>query len=405
MSRSTSRNRRTPGGQDLAAAVGRGRDLLQGGRAADVVQRPQRAGAHLAALADRHHAELALVLGQLLEVGDQLPVARLEDVQRQHQARHQDGAEGEERESLRHRPRLWRPVGCAAGSTTPARPPGSRAQPRLAAVISRIDLRGRALDPVTLRAVLPRAELDVEAALAAVQPICERVRTGGATALRDLGEQFDGVRPAELRVPAAALAAALDGLDPVVRAALEESIRRARLVHRAQRRTRRRDPGRAGRQRHRALGAGRAGRALRARWAGGLPEQRRDERRARPGGRRRLAGGRLAAAAGQPHGVRRAAQPDHPRGVRAARGRGGLRGRRGAGDRDVRLRRARDRRPRSRRDPLCPGRSGHRPGQHLRRRGQAGAQGADRHRRRGRPDRDRRSWPTTRPRRCTSPPT
>jgi histidinol dehydrogenase len=85
--------------------------------------------------------------------------------------------------------------------------------------------------------VLPRAELDVDAALAVVAPICEQVRSGGAEALRDLGERFDGVRPTELRVPAEALDEALSGLDPVVRAALEESIRRARLVHREQRRS------------------------------------------------------------------------------------------------------------------------------------------------------------------------
>jgi histidinol dehydrogenase len=104
-------------------------------------------------------------------------------------------------------------------------------------VISRIDLRGRQLDPADLRAVLPRAELDVEAALATVQPICAQVRNGGAGALRELSERFDGVRPAHLRVPTETLAAALAGLDSPVRAALEESIRRARLVHRDQRRT------------------------------------------------------------------------------------------------------------------------------------------------------------------------
>jgi histidinol dehydrogenase len=107
-------------------------------------------------------------------------------------------------------------------------------------VITRIDLRGRRLDrsdAAELRDVLPRAELDVEAALATVRPICERVRTGGAAALRDLGERFDGVRPTELRVPERALTDALAELDPAVRAALEESIRRARLVHREQRRT------------------------------------------------------------------------------------------------------------------------------------------------------------------------
>jgi histidinol dehydrogenase len=103
-------------------------------------------------------------------------------------------------------------------------------------VIARTDLRGRPLDTASLRQVLPRGEFDVEAALAAVRPICRQVEHGGAPVLRDLGERFDGVRPDALRVPAQALRAALDQLDGAVRAALEESIRRARLVHRDQRR-------------------------------------------------------------------------------------------------------------------------------------------------------------------------
>jgi histidinol dehydrogenase len=104
-------------------------------------------------------------------------------------------------------------------------------------VISRIDLRGRPLDARSLREVLPRAEFDVEAALSAVGPICEDVRHRGADALRDLGERFDGVRPAHLRVPAEVLRAARDSLDLDVRAALEETIRRVRIVHEDQRRT------------------------------------------------------------------------------------------------------------------------------------------------------------------------
>jgi len=104
-------------------------------------------------------------------------------------------------------------------------------------VISRIDLRGRALDARSLREALPRAEFDVEAALSAVRPICDDVRQRGADALRDLGERFDGVRPARLRVPAEVLTAALDVLDVDVRAALEEIIRRARIVHEDQRRS------------------------------------------------------------------------------------------------------------------------------------------------------------------------
>ena len=83
-------------------------------------------------------------------------------------------------------------------------------------------------------AAVPRAEIDVEQALAAVRPICEDVRARGTVAVLDAGERFDGVRPAQLRVPAAALAAALDDLDPAIRAGLEESIRRLRMTSEAE---------------------------------------------------------------------------------------------------------------------------------------------------------------------------
>ncbi|GLW63186.1 histidinol dehydrogenase [Actinomadura rubrobrunea] len=101
-------------------------------------------------------------------------------------------------------------------------------------MISRIDLRGSL--PDDLRDVLPRAELDVEAALEKVRPICEDVRHRGAEAVREHTLAFDGVDLESARVPAEALQEALDALDPAVRDALEESIRRARLVHRDQRR-------------------------------------------------------------------------------------------------------------------------------------------------------------------------
>ncbi|MFH8475221.1 histidinol dehydrogenase [Streptomyces sp. NPDC018000] len=105
-------------------------------------------------------------------------------------------------------------------------------------MISRIDLRGNALpEGGALRDLLPRAEFDVEAALETVRPICEDVRHRGSAAVIEWGEKFDGVRIDSIRVPAAAIAEALERLDPAVRAALEESIRRARLVHREQRRT------------------------------------------------------------------------------------------------------------------------------------------------------------------------
>ncbi|CAL9410378.1 Histidinol dehydrogenase [Streptomyces sp. enrichment culture] len=109
---------------------------------------------------------------------------------------------------------------------------------RIGHVISRIDLRGDALpEGPALRDLLPRADFDVAAALKKVRPICEDVHHRGDAALIDFAERFDGVKLDQVRVPAAALERALEELDPAVRAALEESIRRARLVHRAQRRT------------------------------------------------------------------------------------------------------------------------------------------------------------------------
>jgi histidinol dehydrogenase len=104
-------------------------------------------------------------------------------------------------------------------------------------VISRIDLRGRKpgdLTRIALTGVLPRATLDVEAAVECVRPLCEDVRHRGAAAVREYTLRFDGVDLASTLVPADALDAALAALDPQVRAALEEAVRRTRVVHGAQ---------------------------------------------------------------------------------------------------------------------------------------------------------------------------
>jgi histidinol dehydrogenase len=104
-------------------------------------------------------------------------------------------------------------------------------------VLRTVDLRGATAASLTrtrLAGVLPRATLDVEAALETVRPICADVRRRGAAAVREYTARFDGVDLPATRVPAEALAAALAALDPDVRAALAECTRRARLVHEAQ---------------------------------------------------------------------------------------------------------------------------------------------------------------------------
>jgi histidinol dehydrogenase len=96
-------------------------------------------------------------------------------------------------------------------------------------MIRRIDLRGAAA-PVDYRAVLPRAEFDVEAAIHVVRPICDAVRDRGVEAILEFGAKFDGVEQDSIVVPAEAMRTALAELDPAIRAGLEESIRRLRIT-------------------------------------------------------------------------------------------------------------------------------------------------------------------------------
>jgi histidinol dehydrogenase len=103
-------------------------------------------------------------------------------------------------------------------------------------MLRRVDLRGRNLSKDQYQRELPRASLDVAAAMVAIEPILHRVKNGNEEDLISLGEQFDGVRPPSIRVPQAALDDALAQLAPEIRAALELSAERIRKVHSAQRR-------------------------------------------------------------------------------------------------------------------------------------------------------------------------
>ncbi|HEX7429937.1 MAG TPA: histidinol dehydrogenase [Mycobacterium sp.] len=103
--------------------------------------------------------------------------------------------------------------------------------------MARIDLRASELSAARLRSALPRGGVDVDAVLPTVRPIVDAVAARGGEAALEFGESFDGVRPAQVRVPAVHLQDALDRLAPGVRTALEVAIERARAVHADQRRT------------------------------------------------------------------------------------------------------------------------------------------------------------------------
>ena len=101
-------------------------------------------------------------------------------------------------------------------------------------MIRRLDLRGKSLSKADYNREIPRAKLDVNAAMAAVAPILEKVRTGTEEDLIAFGQKFDGVAPNSIRVPKAELVKALSTLEPAVRDALEIAAQRIRKVHQDQ---------------------------------------------------------------------------------------------------------------------------------------------------------------------------
>jgi len=85
-----------------------------------------------------------------------------------------------------------------------------------------------------IRALVPRANLDIAGALESVQKIIDEVRVGGTESLFALAEKFDGVRPHYLRVDKTDIESALTTLDQKVKDALLLSIARIAKVHQEQ---------------------------------------------------------------------------------------------------------------------------------------------------------------------------
>ena len=97
--------------------------------------------------------------------------------------------------------------------------------------IRTLDLRGQHLTKGDYQKLLPRATLDIATAMVAIEPILEQVKNGSESDLIALGEKFDGVKPAHIRVPAKVISDSLATLAPEIRSSLEEAIRRIQKVH------------------------------------------------------------------------------------------------------------------------------------------------------------------------------
>ena len=98
-------------------------------------------------------------------------------------------------------------------------------------MIRTLDLRGKSLTKAGYQRAIPRATLDIAAAMQVIEPILERVKNGDESELIKLAKEFDGVTPVSIKVSQEALDKALAELDPQVRQALDVSIVRIRKVH------------------------------------------------------------------------------------------------------------------------------------------------------------------------------
>ena len=102
--------------------------------------------------------------------------------------------------------------------------------PVLAPLLTRLDRRGAA-DP---SADLPRPALGGDEPVEAVRAILADVAAGGDAAVRAQTERLDGVVLDDLRVPPAAVTAALDAVDPDVRSALQQAAEEIAAYHAGQ---------------------------------------------------------------------------------------------------------------------------------------------------------------------------
>lgn len=99
-----------------------------------------------------------------------------------------------------------------------------------------LDLRGQHLSKANYQGLLPRANFDIDAALTEIAPIIDAVKNGDESTMLELSYKFDGVAPANIRVPSEVIESALLNLTPELREIITEAIRRVRIVHRDQQR-------------------------------------------------------------------------------------------------------------------------------------------------------------------------
>lgn len=95
------------------------------------------------------------------------------------------------------------------------------------------DLRGQALDSRSVNAAVPRASVDIDAAIGQISGLLEDVKVRGVEAVVEVALERDGFDPRPIKVEKVELSRALADLDSELRRAIEESISRVRRVSEA----------------------------------------------------------------------------------------------------------------------------------------------------------------------------
>jgi len=100
----------------------------------------------------------------------------------------------------------------------------------MANVIRLLDLRGQIISAEVVARELPRAAIDMAAAVEDVRPLVSQIRNEGASALVELAKKFDGIDINPIKVTSDELSQALNALDLDLKASLEIAIDRVRKV-------------------------------------------------------------------------------------------------------------------------------------------------------------------------------
>ena len=100
----------------------------------------------------------------------------------------------------------------------------------MANIIRLLDLRGQVISAEVVARELPRAAIDMAAAVEDVRPLVSQIRNEGASALVELAKKFDGIEINPIKVTSDELSQALNALDLDLKASLEIAIDRVRKV-------------------------------------------------------------------------------------------------------------------------------------------------------------------------------